>query len=133
MATAVHDARTATKAVEIGGRDGGVERVAHLAGGDAFAEADDAPVLRVPGNECAVLIRAGSGLTDVGHARRWGQVRPRREIQVGVGEEFHDVLGDGDARGEACRADAPDEHVALCLVQLDEVVGAVDRGAQPGV
>ncbi len=58
LAAAVHHPGAAPQAVEIGRRDGGLERVADLAGGDPLAEADDAAVLGVGGDALGVLIGA---------------------------------------------------------------------------
>ena len=58
LAAAVHHPGAAPQPVEIGRRDGGVERVADLAGGDPLAEADDAAVGGVGGDPLGVLVRA---------------------------------------------------------------------------
>src|SRR5579859_6339323 len=44
--------------------------VADLAGGDAFAEADDAAVFGIAVDQAGVLVRPGKGLAEVGH-RGW--------------------------------------------------------------
>src|SRR4029077_12759537 len=58
---------------------------------------------------------------------------PRCQVQVGGGEEFHQVFGDGHARGQAGGADPADEDVVLGGVDVDEVVAVVDRRAQARV
>ena len=68
LAAAVHGAGPAPQPVQAcGGDDGGV-RVADLAGGDAFAEADDAPVLGVAADQAGVLVGPDEGLADVGQS-----------------------------------------------------------------
>ena len=133
LAPAVHHPGAPPKAVEIGRRNGGLERVAYLAGGDPLAKAHDAAVLGIGGDPIDVLIGAHTGLAEVRHPRRRGQSRALVDIQSGIRKQTQNVLGDRHTRCQPGGPDSADQHVPRAGIDVDQVVVAVDRRPQTRV
>ena len=117
LAAAVHHAGAAPQAVEIGRRNGGLERVADLACGDPLAEADDSAVLRIGGDAIGVLIRTHEGLADVRHPWRRRKIRTFGDIETRIVEQNHQVLGDRHPGCQPGGTDSADQHVACVRVE----------------
>jgi len=101
--------------------------------GDALTEAHDLAVSRLGAYLLGVLVGAGEGFPDVGHPRRWRDIRLGHQVQSDRLELVANVFGDGHARGEPSRVNPSDENVVLPRVWRDEVVAVVDRSAKAGI
>src|SRR6266545_4238351 len=98
LATAHQSTRPSPQAVRVDRRDRAPQRRIDLAAGDAFAEADDPPVVRIARDAVPVLIRARIELPDVGHPQ-FAALRRGAELESRVGKRLADPLRDRQRGG----------------------------------